>query len=130
MALTGDTAESKVMAALKADTSVAALVSTRIYPDLLPPGCTMPAVTITTMPGDRIFSAAGATELERARIQVDIYDEEKHVVWQVRKAIQNAMNAATTFSATGGTPRVGFMPETELYREILEFDVWNDEELS
>lgn len=62
-----------IRAVLAADTDVAALVSTRIYPDSLPQGCTLPAIryTLITDRSDQHQTAGAA--LAEAVVQVDCY---------------------------------------------------------
>lgn len=62
-----------ITAYVLADGTVGALISTRLYPDMLPEKVTYPAAVIQAIDIVRPNSLRGAATLARARIQVDVY---------------------------------------------------------
>jgi len=58
---------------LLADSTLAALVGTRIYPGSLDQGCTLPAVAMWTISRGHDVSLSGVVEAGEARIQLDAH---------------------------------------------------------
>jgi hypothetical protein len=56
-----------------ADGTVAGLIGTRLYPDMLPQKCTYPAGVIQAIDIVRPNTLRGVASLARARIQIDVY---------------------------------------------------------
>lgn len=61
---------------LLADATVAAAVSTRIYPSVLPQGALTPAITITKISGIRANILHGPASLANPRYQIDCWVRE------------------------------------------------------
>lgn len=119
-----------VLAALKADASVTAIVgggtSARISPLIKAQNITMPAVTLqrtSTTPTNSI-DPSPHTGLDQTRVQIDCWADSyagaRALASACRTALQNA-----------GHPCVGefdnYDPETDpgLYRLTLDFSVWS-----
>ena len=66
------TLEEGLYAHLVADSGVAALVSTRVYPLLVPQDATLPAIAYQRISGPRDHSHTGTTGLALARIQLTL----------------------------------------------------------
>jgi len=98
------TIEEGLYSKLAADSGVSALVSTRIYPLLVPQDASLPAIAYQRISGPRDHAHDGATGLALARVQVTClgssYDETKDVSEAVRAAIDGG--AGTWGSTTVG----------------------------
>jgi hypothetical protein len=85
------TIEAGLYAHLCADSSVAALVSTRIYPLLVPQDATLPALAYQRISGPRDHAHTGATGLALARMQLTYvaasYEDTKSLAEAVRAAM-------------------------------------------
>lgn len=66
---------STVRTILVNDATVSALVSTRIYSDILPQGATLPAVTYTVVTAVPNETLTAISNISTARIQVDCHDD-------------------------------------------------------
>lgn len=78
-------------ALLVADTPVAAIAGTRIYPRRLPQGATLPAVVYHKVGGADETGLAGLQGVGHQRFQVDAYATTKLVADQLATAIRDAM---------------------------------------
>jgi hypothetical protein len=89
--------ESALYMHLTNDARVAALVSTRIYPLLIPADATMPAVAYQVIDDVPSYAHEGATGLSRARIQLTMQGSYSQLV-ALRYALMGAVHA---FSGDG-----------------------------
>lgn len=89
-------------AKLLATAGVAALLSTRVYPDQLEQGCAMPAAVIYLISGTDETCLAGLVGVAHARIQIDSYATTRIAANALATAIRNAL-AATGGRGTWGT---------------------------
>lgn len=96
------TLEAGIYAHLIADSGVAALVATRIYPLLVPQDATLPALAYQRISGPRDHAHTGATGLAFARMQLTYvaasYNEAKSLGEAVRAAmdgLKGSMGAVT-----------------------------------
>lgn len=71
-----------------ADGDVAALIGTRLYPDMLPEKVTYPAAVIQAIDIVRPNPLRGVASLARARIQIDVYAQPTSGVGSRAKADQ------------------------------------------
>lgn len=85
-----------LLAALAADTALKALVSTRIYSGPLPPGATLPAVTVTTPSEDTEISMSRAKKAVHTVVYVHAWAETESACRDVAKAAKTVMLAFTT----------------------------------
>ena len=89
---------------LKADTNVAALVSTRVYPGLAPQNAALPYITYERISTQRMMTHDGQNGLIGPRIQIDCwasaYSGAKTLADKVRLAINGYK---TAYGETTGT---------------------------
>jgi hypothetical protein len=107
-----------------------ALVSTRIYPIIMPQNPTLPAVTYQKISGVVDYVMDG-TSIKRPRIQVDAWAKSYGAVRGVAEQVKAALDRYTgTMGGTGGVEIIGtwienetdlFEPDTGLYRVSLDF---------
>lgn len=85
------TVEEWLVAHLKADAGVSALVSSRIYPLLLPEGAALPAISYQTVGDVLHYSHSGNSKLRRARVQItchaDTYAGAKSLAGAVKTSL-------------------------------------------
>lgn len=83
--------ESALVSLLKADSTVASLVSTRIYPVVVPQGATLPAIAQSKVSGPRVHAHDGVQQLATPTIQWECkgstYASAKAVATAVRGAV-------------------------------------------
>lgn len=116
------------------DATIAGLISTRMYPDLLPqadglPGCSLVYKEVTAT---KEQSNDGDSHLRKATVQFDVYST-------VREEIQPVLDALSAlflpFKGLMGETYVGaifhvhdsknYEPETRLFRGSVDFDFWH-----
>ncbi len=104
-----------VYAKLAGNSGVAALVSTRIYPVILPQDPTTPAISY-----QRISNTEqdGTSTLRETRYQVDCWDDDFSSVQSLADAVRTALEEWTD---TDQTPRV------KMARVVGEFDTFEGE---
>ena len=72
--------------------ALTALISTRVYPDLLPENVTLPAVCyqrVSTMPTQ---TRDGGSEIRMCRFQFDVFGADAKTTWQVTNTLEKALN--------------------------------------
>lgn len=112
------TAGERVWVALLADASVAAVVSTRVYPLELPQDATLPAIVYSDLGGPRAHSLAGDSGIGRARVQVDMYAATLDAANALAVLVRTCINAAFGVEC----PEPQRIRETELDRYRLTVD--------
>lgn len=121
--------ESDLRAYLLTQTGVTDLVSTRIYPNRLPDGPTLPAVVYQRISTNHAL-ASGNVPLVRARIQVDAWAERYEDVSAIGAALHTALDMV---SATGLHALIpeddddGFDVEALLHRRRIDMFVWRNQ---
>ncbi len=75
------------------DSTVAALVVSRVYPVLAPQGAAIPYVTFQRISGPRVYHMGGATGLARVRMQVDCFAADYVAVKALATAVRGALEA-------------------------------------
>ena len=121
-------ANTKVYDRLSADTSITSLVSTRIYPDLLPQSPTYPAITYTEISMTPVSSFDGTNALQNSRVRVDCWAETRAAAIELAKTARSVMTTNTadmTASVLAETPF--YEPDLDVYRESLDLSVWQTE---
>lgn len=100
---------------LKNDVDVAAIVSTRVFPVILPATPTFPAVTYTLLTGDRTHSMDGPSGLASPSFQVDswasTYSSVKDLASKVRIALDGLKGTVSSVEILG----VFIQSEKDLY---------------
>lgn len=116
--------------------SVAALVSDRIYPLMIPQGEPLPVITYSVVATDEDNQEGDAATLARARLQLDCWATTYKQANDLARAVRLAL--PTTTGAIGSesnrvegvsiipieTGRQFYEPDTRYYRVMLEFYVW------
>lgn len=100
---------------LKSDSGVAALVSTRVYPVLLPQNPTYPAITYQRISGPRVPIYDGPSTMAAPRFQIDSWSETYAGAKALAEAVREAMDC---FHGTMSPVTVGvceIITETDLY---------------
>lgn len=130
--------EVAIRTALTDAAAVAALVSNRVYPVVLPEAPIYPAITYTIVTGSSEYAMQGASKLASPRIQLDLYAATHFGVLQLKGAVMATLSG---FSGTVGSPPVkiyGAFRSMELdayeqqlersgptvWRKTLDFTVW------
>ena len=113
-------------AKLLATTGVSTLLGTRVYPDRLPQGATLPAAVYHLISLREEVDLAGLTGVGHARVQVDAWAETRLAANALALAIRDAL-AASGGRGTWGTVYVsGCVPTSERY-DTQEQDDGSDE---
>lgn len=118
--------EPKIVTLLAGNAGISALVSTRIYPVLIPQDGTLPAVTYQRVSGGQINSTDGFTALENPRIQIDCMATTYAGAKAVAAAVFSAMEGSTTFDALLISDTDIYEDEVECYRVSMDFSVWHN----
>jgi hypothetical protein len=129
---------SELRAYLIADTAVLALVSTRVWPTILPQSPVLPAVTYQVISAFRRPTLTTTDNLPEKRVQIDAWGktfEQAHAVAEaVRKAIdgfQGTMGSSPGVEVSGihaESERVGYEPDSKLHRESRDYMIWARED--
>lgn len=112
-----------IYSTLTTDTAVAAIVSKRVYPVVIPQKGALPAITYQRVSGRR-ENGFQAGELTAVRVQVDCWADGYSEVRGLADAARDALIAAD-FLPIGD--RDGFEDEVQVHRVILEFTIWTEE---
>lgn len=118
-----------------------ALISTRVYPFMIPQGATMPCVTYQRIDTPRTLSHgdSGATgTLARARIQFSSWaatlSSAMAIAEQLRAALNGktgsigtAPNAVTVRAILVDNEMQDFEPDIEMFRVISDYLIWQEE---
>ena len=129
--------EEAVYSRLSGNVAVAAIVSTRIYPQKIPQEATLPAIAYARVSARRVKAHAAPTGLARARMQVTCvatsYSAVKALAAAVRKALEGVMGTV------GGLALQGSWLETDadeygdaegLHSVRQDFMVWYTEAIT
>ena len=116
--------------------AVAALVSDRIYPLMIPQGEPLPAITYSVVATDEDNQEGDADTLARARVQLDCWATTYKQANDLARAVRLALPTTTGAIGSGAnrvegvsiipieTGRQFYEPDTRYYRVMLEFYVW------
>ena len=110
--------ETGLVAHLKANGAVAALVGTRVYHERLPQSPTYPAITYTRTGTDRWMTLSGAIAMSRVRITLDCWATSSAQLEALAVAVRGAVGGVT--GSLGGTSIQHCTYETEA--DLSEFD--------
>lgn len=118
--------EPKIYTVISGAAAVAAVVSTRIYPVVLPQDVALPAISYSRISGGQINSLTGYSNLESPRIQVDVWGETYSSVKSLAADVHTAMDGATTFGALLESDMDMYEDDTKIHRVSMDFIVWNN----
>lgn len=120
--------EDDLFAALSANTALAAIVATRIYPIILKEGSTFPALTYQRISSPAEHSLQGRSGLSTVRLQITCWADSFSAVASlkaaVREAIHSIHSAAIQHVGRLLDERQTFEQDPKLYRVDLDFEVW------
>jgi len=120
--------EADLKSHLQGVAAVSSLVNDRIYPQILPEGATLPAVTYTLVFGQPENSLDGFTSgLTRFSVQLDCWAKTFGAAVALALAVRDRMNTnASTFSTVLlNYPALDdYEPDTKRYRRALECACW------
>lgn len=122
--------EEELRTYLLADATIAGLIGTRLYPDILPQSPTMPALAYSVAGGVSVHSTDGASNLAGPRFQVDCWGATKNQAINLYNAVRKRLNGKRTGNIQGAFLegwRDLYDPQPQLYRRIADFMVWHTE---
>lgn len=117
-------AETATYTALSTYAGLAALVSTRIYPMVLPQDCPLPAVTYQLISDIPEVNLDGDADLSQARIQVDVWATSFGSAATIAVQIMAAMKTISQCIPLSN-PIPLLDEETGEFRRLMEFSVWS-----
>ena len=91
--------------------AVAAIVGTRIYPDHLPQGATLPAAVYHVVSGTDEVDLAGMSGVAHARVQIDSYATTRAAANALSTAIRDALAATHNRGLWGTVATLGTTPQ-------------------
>ena len=118
--------EERVYYLLAGEATVTALVGARIYPDKLKQACAMPAIAYTRISTRPVNDLGGYDDTNQVNIQIDCYATTKAGAMDLAKVVLAAMDSAAQFNSLRIGWRTYYESDTRLYRNMVEFDCWND----
>jgi hypothetical protein len=129
------TPEEGLVALLRGASGVAAIVSTRIYPQVIPSGETRAAIAYQRISGMPVQHLRGPSGLERPRIQIDCIAANYGEMIRLSEAVKSALDGwrGTVQVTPSDSVRVGVMlvgdrddyeMETRRHRRSVDFAVW------
>ena len=121
--------EIKLYTALSGSTKITVLssVSTRIYPLIVPQESAMPAITYARVSGGQQNDLSGYSNIENPRIQIDCWATSYKEIKTIAENVHAVLYAATTFKAILVSDMDLYESDVELYRETMDFKIWNRE---
>lgn len=125
-----------IVTRLEADTTLTGLISTRLYPNEIPQGDTLPAVFYMTVSDVKDHFLTGQSSLESPIIQFTVYASTKAGAAAVASAIKTSLRdyQGTLSDSTVDCIRlINELPSrytsddgtTKIYTHDLEFEVWH-----
>ena len=119
------TIQTDLFAALGTYANLAAMIGTRIYPDVADQGATTPRVVWQEVSNTPQNSMSGHDGLDNYRIQITSWATSGNLARNVDYQVRAAMAAASAFSAICVDNRsLGFEPDTKLHGVQSDFSVW------
>jgi hypothetical protein len=102
--------------------AVRALVDHRIYRSVAPQGAQAPFIVYSLVYASSTPMISGASDLDARLVQIDIYAATEPQVVSLRNAVRAAMDAG--YTVFRGEPLAEREDATQLFRRVLEFNVW------
>lgn len=113
-------AETEVYSALSGYVGLTGIVSTRIYPDVLPEKCIYPAIVFSRESTNPIRSVSGHYFGADVELQVGCWGKSRSEADSAATQAEAALNAADLIP---GGRASGYDPETDLYASIIKVEV-------
>ena len=108
--------EEAIIARLLADSGVAAIVGTRVFPGSRPQNAALPSAVLNRISGGPLYADDGEVGLEQGRIQVDCWAETYTGAKLLARAVTACLSA---FDGTVGATAFEFI-ELEIERDLRE----------
>lgn len=115
------------------DSTVAALIGTRFYPDLLPQNAQFPAVSYNLVSETYGHVMRGPNVVSSARVQIDSWAETKEEAEAVSSAIharldayQGAMGTSVVQGVFAADGRDWIEPSEAIYRRSRDYIIWHE----
>jgi hypothetical protein len=115
-------AEANLYSALTARAALTALVSTRIFPDVIPEGCALPAIVYQRASTSPVTTIGNVTVAENIRFVITAWAETRTAADAVAVEIGPALAAAENPAVDRST---GYDPECGLYAATVDVDWWH-----
>lgn len=131
-----DNIESALVALVTGDLNVAAIISMRMYPQIIPQGTAIPAVTYSEVSGTRLQVMDGPVGLVESRWQMNCWAEHKLDARQLSDAVRQAIDGFDGFvgpveiqsiQCSGEVDLGDFPAGVDVRRRFglaLEFEIW------
>lgn len=91
--------ETGLRAQLVGDATVTGLVSSRVYPEIMPQNVQYPAISYQRISTTRTQFLTGVDDFTKVRIQVDCWDESYSGVKSLASAVKSALDGKTLLGA-------------------------------
>lgn len=117
--------ETKIYTILTGNVTVAASVSARVYPLIMPQDPTLPAITYQRMGSDPVNDLQGYSGLENAHILVNAWATRYDTAKELAEDVHEAMNNSTAFKCLMVNDMDGYEPEVGLYVVSQDFSCWD-----
>jgi len=114
-------AETTLYATLSAASAVTALVSTRIYPDVVPQEAAVPCIAFARIATEYVATIHGAVVAQRVTLDISCMASTRASAETIANAVTNAATPAA-FLLSGR--RADFDPESGLWAAVLTVDYW------
>lgn len=109
------------------DSAIDALVSGRVYPDILPQNPTYPAITYLRVGTAHYNALTGTPTLENPQFQVDCWAETHTAAWNLAEAVTSVMLGSTVNFRAQVVNTQQFtetVQSLKLYRIMIEFSIF------
>lgn len=133
--------ERGIYSLLTGDAGVAALLGTRVYPEVLPQNPSYPAITYQVVSGGSEYEMEGPANQASPRVQIDCYAESAEGAIALKGAVMAALSG---YRGSVGSPPVaiqgafrrsegsgfedGLRPAgLRVWRKTLDFEIWYEE---
>jgi hypothetical protein len=120
-------AEIQLVAVLRDDPDVSALVDMRIYPDILPQNPVYPSITYFEIDPGAQYCLSGPSDLTNPQIQVDCWAVTRSGAKDLAAKVKAAIDGANTFKGLLVAGRSIYEDEVDVYRSSLDFSIWYKE---
>ena len=121
---------------LSKETTVKALVSTRVYPIRLPRNVMLPCITYQRISTPRVHTHDSAGGTAHPRFQITCWDDDPKGCKVVADAVRGCLdgfkgtmgtNGATVYSTLSDDENADYDPESQIYWTNLDFIIWHAE---
>lgn len=130
--------ESQIVARLTGFVGLTALISSRVYPVIIPQKTSLPAVCYQRISTNRPSCFGGDAGIVQARFQIDcLAESEPGSTSGARAVASQVISALQRWRSSAGSPTVhdvfidnqseDYEPETKIHRVIVDIIVWYSE---